>query len=411
MIWITLLKYEFKKIISRRMVWVSLLISLLLILFTVGGSLLGGYYVNGEYVGSNYEMFETDSAYQQALDGRAVDGALLREMQEAYGKVNLEAENYSSTEEYQRYARPYSAIYNYVRQITGLSGNEILKVGYSGGEAVGEDAMVEELRQLRLSHQEKRWEEFGLTEEEKEFWRRQEEALEEPVTFRYAEGYSVLLSAGYTVGLLEIFVVALCLAGVFAEEHVRRTDQLILTSYLGRGAIFGAKFVAGLVFALLLSALFAGVALSSAFCLYGFGGFESDFRLLYAGCSCDFRAGSAILLMYGCVVCAGVFTGALTMLLSQVLRSSVGTLGVIIGMILLPMLFTIPDEYRILGQLWSYLPSDFVAAWTIFSPRTVPLFGRFFQAWQVVPVMYTVLGLVFALLGRHSFVRYQVRGR
>ncbi len=41
-----------------------------------------------------------------------------------------------------------------------------------------------------------------LSEEEKEFWRTQEEKIENPMVFHYAEGYSVLLSSGYTIGFL-----------------------------------------------------------------------------------------------------------------------------------------------------------------------------------------------------------------
>ena len=71
----------------------------------------------------------------------------------------------------------------------------------------------------------------------------------------------------------------------------------------------------------------------------------------------------------------------------------------------------IPEHLRVLSQIWSYMPSEFIAQWNLFNPRTVPLFGAFFLSWQVVPVLYLLLGLLFALTGRALFVRYQVRGR
>lgn len=406
----TLFRYEFQKIVARAMVWVVLAVSLLLILVTISSALLGNYYADGEYIGSNYEMFQVDKGYQHTLDGRLIDTELLGEMLNAYSKVNLTAEQYSLTEEYQRYARPYSAIFNYVRQSTGLSGQKVLTLGTSA-QGQGKEANAENLRVMRLERQEKRWEDFYLTKAEKTYWRGEEEKIENPVTFRYVEGYATLFSAVYTIGLLAIFTVALCLSGVFAEEHIRRTDQLILSSPLGRGKIFFAKFLAGLAFALLLTILFALVAFGAAFLLYGAEGFDGAFQLIYAGSSLPISVGEAVLIAYFMVIVAGVFTGALTMMLSQVLGNGVGAMAIITGMIMLPMFFTMPEEYRVLGQLWSYLPSDFVAGWSTFSPQTVVLGHKVFLPHQVVPILYMGLGAVCVLVGKRSFVKYQVSGR
>lgn len=396
-----LFMYELKKLVIRRIVLVSMVLSILLILITVGAALLGSYYVNGERIGSNYQMFQMDKVYQKALTGRPVDGVLLQEMQEAYGKVPLDEEKYSQTEEYEKYARPYSAIFNYVRQTTGLSGTEIINW----------TADTEDLRTKRLERQALGWESFQLTETEKAYWRALEEKLENPVIFQYAEGYSVLLSSLYTIGLLSLFVVTICLAGVFPEEHLRRMDQLILSSRWGRGEICWAKFLAGMLFAFLMTLVFVLFTFGAVFLLYGGEGFDAAFQLLYPNSSCPISVGQAVIIGYGMVLFAGVFMGALVMLLSEVLHSSVGTLAITIGIILLLMFFTMPDEYRLLAQLWSYIPSDFVACWSIFSERTVVMLGRVFLAWQVVPVLYSVLGLGFAFMTKKVFVKYQVRGR
>ena len=122
-----LFMYELKKLTNRKMVWVSLAVSLLLCLFTVCSPLIGSYSVDGKRIRSNYEEFQIDKAYQKALDGRVIDEVLIKEMQEAYAKVPLDVEQYSLTAEYQKYARPYSAIFNYVRMVTGLSGREVIQ--------------------------------------------------------------------------------------------------------------------------------------------------------------------------------------------------------------------------------------------------------------------------------------------
>ena len=111
------------------------------------------------------------------------------------------------------------------------------------------------------------------------------------------------------------------------------------------------------------------------------------------------------------VLCAGTFTGVFVMTLSENLHSSVGTLSIAIGLVVLPMMVSIPDEYRLLSQLWSYLPSEIVAVWNCFNPRTVVLFGNVLESWKIVPILYAGIGIVMAVITKRKFVKYQVSGR
>ena len=157
--------------------------------------------------------------------------------------------------------------------------------------------------------------------------------------------------------------------------------------------------------------VFVLVTFVTAFLLYGTEGFDTAFQIIYAGSSCPISVGQAVLIIYGIILCAGIFIGVLVMTLSEVLHSSVGTLSIVIGLIVLPMMISVPEEYRLAAQLWSYLPSDIVAVWSCFSPRTVILFGTVLQGWQVVPVLYAVVGVIAAVVTERVFVKYQVSGR
>lgn len=397
----TLFFYELKKIVNRKILWICMLCGVLLLAFSVASPLVGDYVVNGERLGSNYEEFQKDVAYQKGLDGRAIDEILLTEMQKAYEKVPLHDRKYSLTEEYQTYARPYSAIFNYVRQTTGLSGVDVMNL----------ETSAKALKEMRLELKEIRWEEYYLSEVEKEYWRVAEEKIENPVVFQYAEGYSVLLSMAYTVGILSVFMVAICMAGVFPEEHVRKTDQQVLSSRYGRKKIYWAKLCAGTLVAFSMAFVFVLITFVTAFYLYGTEGFDTAFQIIYAGSSCPISVGQAVLIIYGIILCAGTFIGVLGMTLSENLHSSVGTLSIVIGLIVLPMMISVPEEYRLAAQLWSYLPSDIVAVWSCFSPRTVVFFGNVLQGWQVVPVLYAVAGVMAAVVTERVFVKYQVSGR
>ena len=64
---IRLIGYEWKKLIKRKMVWVSLILALLLCMFTVCSPLIGFYYVKGEPAGNMYKEIMKDKAYLESV--------------------------------------------------------------------------------------------------------------------------------------------------------------------------------------------------------------------------------------------------------------------------------------------------------------------------------------------------------
>lgn len=397
----TLYRYEMEKILRKKIVWITIAVVLFIILMIVGAELFGDYYVDGVKADTHFHMFQVDKAYQKELDGRAIDQSLLEEMQEGYGKIPADADRYTLTEEYQTYARPYSVISNFVRVSTGMNTSDIR-------QWEPDEQELYRLNQLAL---EKEWDNYYLTQKEKDFWESQEENLEWPVIFRYKEGWWELFDCMNTIGLLALIAVSICLASVFTEEHSRKTDQLILCSKYGRKTVYWAKFLAGTVFSFLMCLLFIGAAFIEAFVLYGNEGFTAAFQLIDPVYAYSLSVGGAVLISYGIMIAAVVVTGAFVMMLSELIRSNIGTLSIAVGMVFLSLFINMPAQYRILSQLWSYLPSEYVAVWNIYSPQTVPLFGKILLSWQVVPVLYFVCVGIFALIGKNRFTGYQVSGR
>ena len=397
--------FEVRKILRRRIVLISMVLMTMITVIPIIASLIGSYYVDGVKVDTHYHMFQVDSAYAKELSGRAIDRELFEKMKAAYDKIPKDAGyKYDLTEEYQTYARPYSAVYNYIRRSVGMTLAEIL-------EWEMDEQDLYEKRQKML---EENWQYYLLSSEEKEYWRMQEEKLEHPVVFQYTEGYIALLDGAYSVGLSVLVVIAVCLSGIFPEEHVRKTDQQILSSKYGRDVIYRAKLLAGLSFGACVSFLYSVLSIVTAFLLYGIDGFGAPIQMIYPEGSSTLSAGEMMLLAYGKIIVAGIFVSMIVMVLSEALHSTIGTLSIVMGIIILSMFFNVPvEQYRILSQLWSYLPSEYVAAWNIdmVNPRTVPLFGRFFMSWQIGPVVYGILGVILAFWGKRRFNGYQVSGR
>lgn len=397
----TLYGYELRKILRRKMVWAATILLLLTALVSSFAYTFGDYVVDGKVIDSNYNQFLIDREYERALNGRAIDQTLLDEVTEGYGKIPKNADRYTLTEEYQTYARPYSAVFQFVRWMSSLTTSETM-------------AWEMDYKEMYERHEaalEKDWSENRLTEAEKEYWREKEASLPHPQIFFYDEGYEQLLDMLYALAIPVFLYMTICLSGVFAEEHSRRTDQLLLCSRYGNRPLYYAKILAGLSFAAVSAALFSVILIGISLAVYGADGFFAAVQLLKPDYSGHLSAGEAVLIGYAVLTAACTLTAGIVMLLSELLRSSVGTLALVSAGIIATMFLKVPDQYRVLGQIWDYIPSNFTAVWNILNVRLIPVFGKLFQSWQVVPVLYLLLTAAAAGVGKVAYSRYQVKGR
>lgn len=169
----TLYRFELKKMLSRKIVWITIGVMLTLIGLSVCGQLMGGYYVDGEKLDSVYNVFLKGRETERELTGRAIDQQLLDETWDAYGKIPADSNYYNGTKEFWEYAFPFSAIFGFVRNVTNMN----------IADAMAWDADEAELYSTRQAVLENRWDKFYLTEGEKEYWRRQELSVEKPIEY------------------------------------------------------------------------------------------------------------------------------------------------------------------------------------------------------------------------------------
>lgn len=396
-----LYRYELKKILKRKIVYVTLAVCFIVTALILIGELIGSYYIGNEKVDTKYHMFLTDRNYQKKLNGKEINQSLLEETIEAYGMIPITAEKYSSTEEYQKYARPYSAIFNFVRATTQMTFSEIIQ--WTPG--------LDDLYARRQSMLENQWISENLSEGEKAFWQQKEADINTPFIYQITESYSILFRAVTTIGLFVLMAVSICLSGLFAEEHTKRTDQLILCSKHGKGMAYWAKILAGISFAIGTSLLLSTFASILSVCIYGTDGFDAMFQLIFARYSYPLTACQAVLILYGCVIVTSVIFSTIVMLLSEILHSSIATLAITFGMLILSMICSIPSQYRVLAQIWDWLPSGFLTPWNIFDIRLVFAFGHYLTAWQAVPVIYILASMLIAAIGKPIYRHFQVSGR
>ena len=144
------------------------------------------YYAEEELVDTHLNMYKTDKRYSEALDGRAINQELLEETIAAYRKIPYTKElHYTLTEEYQQYARPYSAIFNFIVGTTNMQTSEVI-LSWQPNE---DDLYTK--RQVWLQSM---WEDFRLSKSEIEFWQESEAQIKMPFVYQHHEAYSILIS-------------------------------------------------------------------------------------------------------------------------------------------------------------------------------------------------------------------------
>lgn len=253
----------------------------------------------------------------------------------------------------------------------------------------------------------------GLTQEEIAHWREQAQArLAQPLVYQgYHEGWQTAAHGMEVMVFLEILFLAVVLAPLFPQEHLRRTDQLILSCRFGRGKAYAAKLLAGVTVGVGFTALLLLAYLGMLGLVYGLEGANVPalFTHLFPA---DLTIGEMVGILFLAALAAAVLVSVAVMLLAELTRNAIAAMAVVLGILLLTtMIYAAPENLRGLATLWYLIPSNFLCLRGAFRYPLLTLGEAAFPTWQVTPVVWLLLALVIALAGRWVYNRYQVGGR
>lgn len=395
----TLVRFELKKILSRKMTWIAFgLVFLSTVAFFVV-ELTVPQDIDGVST-TQYEAMRQEKENQKGIIGRTVDDALLEEMFTAMA---------TSERAFQPYKDLYNEIAKNVLMTDALSAGTLQGAKEAMGVAEDED-LVYTGRRMRI--------EFGmknqhLTEGEKDYWREMlAKEDSEPWTYDYYEGPYSAWAMAYTVLVLIAIMLAVCLANLFADEHQKRTDQLVLCSRNGRKVLYWAKLTAGMVFTMVSTGIILLISVVPQLLIFGTDGLQAPIQLVAPASTVQMTFGEAMLYSYVLTIIAALLYSAIILCCSELFRNSTVAVVAVIGvLVLLPMLVMVPYEYRVLGQIFDLNPINVVAIWGVWEYRLVPIPGGYLTMQQAAPVLYALLIGLFVLIGRRAYLKYQVRGR
>lgn len=410
----TLYAYEMRKIWKRKIVWITLGIMLVLSIFMgLSGILSSSYSVDGVTI-SAYQMMADDRAYAKKLSGRSIDDTLLKEMQEAYRNLKIlqtseKQPNPDTSDSIQNTitvdsgnientAPLYSEIYSYAENILGSNHDTVMQT----------DAAA--LYVERTANIQNHWDKQQLTSQETSYWKEKETQVQIPPVYEYTKGFQTILSEIFMLNIMVLLLTAICLSNVFSDEHLRKTDQMTLCCSLGRKPLYLAKMLAGSTFSFLSALFLFSASAVTTLLLYGTDGFHAALQLILSDSSWTFSLGEGMLIFLAILLIASLLYGITAMLLSELTRSSVAAMAIMVGPMILTLFLDMPKRFRILSQLYSYLPTQLVTAESLADNRLISLFGTYFTKLQTGPVLYLLLSLILLAIGGRTYRNYQVRG-
>ena len=380
----TLYRFEIKKIFQKPYVPALLALSIALTLFLNVRPLLGEQtvaYVDEQQqfhfeAVSNYEAIQLERRFAREDAGKPLDNEAVWTMQE----MN----------------RRYQEIYNqYAPDLTCVLLNHSLvfeTLGRTGVNPVAEH--IEYPADYAYQSLERgREEEFSsqlLSQEEIAYWEREGTRLTTPFVMEYTGGWRGILEKASWLNLMALVFALISLCSSFSDDDAYKTRPLLASAAHSRMPLTLARLAAGVSLACGCVLLLFGLTAAIQFFVHGAGGAQMPIQLLelesdqrgigdvHLSYSCrDMTAGQAVLVTVGMSLLIALFAGALSMLLSKLLRRGVPVLALPLGLLLLSMIFEPPFYYydRVRAQIWSYMPIQRLYQTFLADERLVSLGG------------------------------------
>ncbi len=145
--------------------------------------------------------------------------------------------------------------------------------------------------------------------------------------------------------------------------------------------------------------------------LYGFDGYDTILQFVLLR-PFNLTVGQAALILVGLSFAGAALISIFTMMLSEVTKNSIATIGIITGVLLVTMfIMEMPANLKLLSEIWYLLPSNLVSLNGAFRYSMFHVGGSPLAAYQYAPIVYLVLAVIFALIGKLTYNRYQINGR
>lgn len=420
----SLVKYELKKIASRRVTQVASAFILALLVVVSWLNISMQYALVPDQVGEEVEgvaAIAQQKANADALAGPITDEAAteaIRELQSFIGDDGEIAPEFQTriydeeapapTEDAERYWRFHSVYGKYLALLTNpYSPGYELPVTIASRMDTGQTLDLYGQARAKLeSKLDDEQGEFAYTDAERAFWLDKAARVQTPVEYGYAGGWLDFLDMAQSL-IFALLLAAIACAGAFNVEYRDRTDAVLLSTRLGKSRLGIAKVVAAFVVTTVLYAVTAAVLLGMPLALFGADGAGLPLQVRSLSNAYGLTVADASV-----AVCLAGYAATLALLgivlaLSSRMRSQMGILAIAAAIVLLP-LFAPQLQNNVVNHvlyLFPYFALDPANLFGVVSYAAGPVVVEYPVVLAVLYLLVFAVGTAFAV---RSFSRHQV---
>lgn len=390
-----LVKFEYKKILQKRSIIITLLLGICFTAFTCVASLIGYEYIEGVPYQSKYESLKKDREAERSLAGREINRDLLSEVIEAYSRIPITGGRYTDTYDYQQYARKYNEIYSIMRRIYNLRDIEDL--------ALVSEEDLEDFYLVRQRLVEKNIDSTTMSSEEKAGSINLSRKVKTPFIYSYTGGYYRFFSQMYLTALIICFICSICIAPIFAGEHTENMDSLILSSKYGKNKIISAKLFTGLSFTVILSIILTIVSFITVMAFFGWDGSSAPIQLYVPLSIAPLTMGQVALLYSILILFANILSSTLTMFISAKLKSPFLVMVIMTVITVLPGFMNASKDILWIYHLSNLIPVKMFELNNIVDLFSIKLIGLTLKPYELIISFSIVATIILMPLVYRSF--------
>lgn len=333
-----MLRFELKKIFEKRLNVVAMIVGyVVLALCLIVPIHDEAYYFedSAEYI-SGIEAIEKNRELATSQTDYLTEEFVTDTIREIQSK-NMDLE---SDEGYMEIFRPTGDLVYYLANsymditYTKYDTNILNRIDLTDGGA----DFYETRMQLIKDHLNKDWSFGNYTEREKEYWISKAQKVTQPFQWGDRTVPKMVLMI-FGVAFYQLFVIAICIAPVFAAESESGATQLLLTTRYGKKKLVWTKALASFIFAFGYLILSGIIELGVIGVLFGLEDMALPIQLIDAKIPYELTLGKACALQAGVCLLIAFFVTAFVMIFSALTKSSLATMALTLTWLIAPAFF------------------------------------------------------------------------
>lgn len=412
----SLVGFELKKFFNRKPAIIFLVVSFFIVVLSCFGMVIGKNKSSNYYTTqgmSNYDIMKMDRENERKLEGRELNAELILEASNAYKRIDENTTNYeryTETEEYQKYARPYSSVYNLVAQF-GLAQYGSLQYGkdFDGNDF---ENIIYDMANMIYDYRENQYKQnltnnplFSASDVEKVM--SLDENVQKPFIMSYTDGYKRFFALIMTTVAIILLVISFWLSPIFSNEYANRMDTIILTTKNGKQSFIYAKIVSSLIISFSITLVFLITSYFVCMGIYGFDGTNAQIQLYVPSLTYNFTMLDTTILMIIISLFAVYLHTSICLFVSSISRNALVPMS-ISGVLIVLGWFNFSNNVLIM-KLRYFLPSSMGTFWDVIATQLVfDFLGKQFMLYQAVMIVSFVVGSILILLTYKNFKKHQI---